>query len=134
MELQVGVKIILRSKENKYLVIFRNNYKPRAGVYWDIPGGRINVGFSLFENLKREVMEETGLEIKNEIKLIYAQDILNKYKDTHVIRLTYVGFADGEVKLSEEHSEYKWLTPEEILKLDPIDQFLKEVLTKFKLD
>ncbi len=134
MELQVGVKILLKNKENEYLVLFRNNYKPQAGVYWDIPGGIINVGFSLLENLKREVMEETGLEIKDEIKLICAQDILNKYKDKHVVRLTYVGFADGNVKLSHEHTEYKWLTLKEILSLDSIDQFLKETLTKFKIE
>ena len=134
MELQVGVKILLKNRDGKYLVLFRNNYKPQAGVYWDIPGGIINTGFSLFENLRREVMEETRLKIKDKVKLIHAQDILKKYKDKHVIRLTYAGFADGKVKLSDEHSEYQWLTLKEILSLNPIDQFLKETISKFKIE
>ena len=128
MELQVGVKILLKNKDGKYLVVLRS---VKDGAYWEIIGGRINLGFSLLENLKREVMEETGLEIKYEPKLITAQDILKPNK--HIVRLTYAGLADGEVKLSDEHTEYKWLSTEEISNLEPIDSYLKEVLAKFDL-
>lgn len=130
MELQVGVKILLKNKDGKYLVVCRSAEKyPEVGAKWDIIGGRINPGFSLIENLKREVAEETGLEITGEPKLITAQDILKT--DKHVVRLTYIGFADGKVKLSEEHTEYKWLSLGELSKLEPIDRYLKEVLEKF---
>lgn len=74
-------------------------------------------------------MEETGLEIKNELKLITVQDIIKE--DKHVVRLTYAGFGDGEVKLSEEHSDYKWLNFEDLLELEPIDSYLKKVLVEF---
>ena len=132
MDLQVGVKILLKNEEGKYLVVRRSNEEyPEIGAEWDIVGGRINAGFSLLENLKREVLEETGLQIKYEPKLIAAQDILKKEK--HVVRLTYLGLADGEVKLSDEHSEYKWLSLKEISKLEPMDLYFKEVLSKFDL-
>lgn len=128
MELQVGVKILLKNKDGKYLVICRSAEKyPEMGPKWGIAGGRINLGFSLMENLAREVLEETGLEITGEPKLITAQDIL-KIAGKHIVRLTYLGFADGEVKLSDEHTEYKWLSLEEISKLEPIDKYFKEVL------
>ena len=134
MELQVGVKILLRNKEGKYLTICRSAEKyPDAGRQWEIAGGRINPGISLMENLKREVMEETGLEITGEPKLITAQDIFRSGKDRHIVRLTYIGEASGEVKLSDEHTEHQWLSLEEMSKLEPIDQFLKEVLNKFDL-
>jgi 8-oxo-dGTP diphosphatase len=130
MELQVGVKILLKNKDGKYLVICRSAEKyPKAGRQWEIAGGRINPGSSLLENLKREVLEEIRLEITSEPKLITAQDILKPEK--HIVRLTYLGFADGEVKLSDEHTEYKWLSLEEISKLEPIDKYFKEVLAKF---
>jgi 8-oxo-dGTP diphosphatase len=130
MELQVGVKIILQNKEGKYLMLFRSSKSnPKVGEYWDTPGGRINVGSSLIENLKREVMEEAGLEVSGEPKLVVAQDIFKT--DKHVVRLTYFGFADGEVKLSEEHSEHKWLSRDEVLNLDPIDKYFKEVFEKY---
>ena len=129
MELQVGVKILLKNKEGKYLVLLRSAIKyPEAGAKWEIAGGRIDPGTILVENLKREVVEETGLMLTGEPKLIDAQDIIRPQK--HIVRLTYSGFADGEVKLSEEHTDYKWLTLEEVKNLDPIDSFLKDSLEK----
>ena len=132
MELQVGVKILLQNKDGKFLVLLRSAEKyPDAGAQWEAVGGRINPGFSLMENLKREVREETGLEITGEPKLIAAQDIVRPHK--HIARLTYTGFADGEVKLSDEHTDFKWLSFPEIKKLYPIDKYLEEVLTKLDL-
>ena len=130
MELQVGVKILLKNEDNKYLVLFRsfNNNPVPHREYWDMPGGRINTGSDLIKNLKREVKEETGLEIIGEVQLVTAQDII---KEQHVVRLVYTGFGAGEVKLSEEHSEYKWLSLEELSKLEPIDSYLKKILIEF---
>ena len=130
MELQVGVKIILQNKEGKYLLLKRNPEKyPETGAKWDIVGGRINIGSSLLENLKREVFEETGLGINSDPKLIAAQDILKI--DKHVVRLTYTGFTEGEVKLSEEHSDFKWISREDVKTLDPIDSYTKSVFDTF---
>lgn len=131
LKLQVGVKVLLKNKDGKYLMLLRSADKyPEAGAQWEIVGGRINPGSTLMENLQREVMEETGLTIKGEPRLITAQDILKTYK--HIVRLNYVGFADGEVKLSKEHTDYRWLTFEEILKLEPLDSYTKKVLENFK--
>jgi 8-oxo-dGTP pyrophosphatase MutT (NUDIX family) len=131
MELQVGVKVILQNSEEKYLAIFRSlASSTKFGQCWDIPGGRIESGSFLMENLKREVMEETGLEIKGEPKLLEAQDIFKKEKGIHVVRLTYVGYADGDVVLSDEHVEYRWVTLEEFRNLEPIDGYIAKVLNK----
>lgn len=131
MNLQVGVKILLKNKEGKYLLVRRSAEKyPEVGAKWDIVGGRIDPGSSLMDNLKREVKEETRLEIIGEPKLIQAQDILKE--DKHVVRLTYIGEADGEVVLSDEHDKYEWLTMEEIEKLEPMDKYFKEVINLIK--
>ncbi|MBI2024450.1 NUDIX hydrolase [Candidatus Giovannonibacteria bacterium] len=129
MILQVGVKIILKNKEGEYLLLRRSAEKyPGIADLWDIPGGRIDPGSSLLDNLKREMMEETGLTLGGEPKLIAAQDIL-KNTNKHVVRLTYIGKADGEVKLdANEHEFYKWFDWEEILKLEDLDMYFKELL------
>lgn len=122
---------MLKNKEGNYLVLLRSAIKyPEAGEQWEIVGGRITPGTSLIENLKREVMEETGLEVYGEPKLIAAQDILKNTK--HIVRLTYIGEGSGDVKISDEHTAFKWLPLTEIIKLEPIDGYLKEVLLKFK--
>src|SRR5438045_4204831 len=98
MELQVGVKIILQNKEGKILLLERNLEKyPEVGKQnrWDIVGGRIDIGVPLLENLKREIFEETKLDLKAEPKLIAAQDIL-RVPGKHVVRLTYTANIEGE--------------------------------------
>src|SRR5262245_33027108 len=108
MELQVGVKVLLKNAEGKFLLIRRSPEK-YASDKWDIPGGRIDPGSELLKNLVREVKEETGLEMTSIPKLIAAQDIMAS-EERHVVRLTYIGSAEGEPQLSDEHTEYKWMS------------------------
>ena len=131
IELKVGVKILLKNKEGKYLLIRRNLKKyPEIKGEWDIVGGRIKKGKSLVENLKREVKEETNLDLKEKPKLITAQDIL-RIPGKHVIRLTYIGNIEGEPKLDmDENIDYKWLSIEEIKEVDDLDIYFKELLSK----
>ncbi len=129
MNLQVGVKILLRNEEGNYLLLQRSKEKYpeiKDRDIWDIPGGRIDIGVSLLENLKREVLEETGLELVGEPKLLSAQDILKE--DKHVVRLTYVGQAKGKVKLSDEHDKYEWFLAEELKTLENLDKYISEII------
>jgi 8-oxo-dGTP diphosphatase len=129
--LQVGVKILLKNKDNQYLLIRRSlvKYPEVASGRWDIVGGRINPGSTLINNLKREILEETALELVGVPKLIAAQDILRK-PGHHVVRLTYIGEAKGEIKLDESENDiYKWYSWEELLNLDDVDAYFKELLS-----
>lgn len=131
MQLKVGVKIILKNSEGKYLLLCRSIKKyPEVGPKWDIPGGRIDAGSTLLENVKREVMEETSLTISSDPKLIAAQDIIRE--EFHTVRLTYTGEADGKVVLSDEHSEFKWVTLDEFKRIEPLDSLVAELIEKIK--
>ncbi len=132
MELQVGVKIILQNKDGKFLLLQRNLEKYpgiKQNDSLDIVGGRINIGTTLLENLKREIFEETKLTLTEEPKLLMAQDILRS--DKHVVRLTYLGQIEGEPVLDEDHSSYMWLSKEELKNKEGLDQYFKEVFTKY---
>ena len=54
------------------------------------------------------------------------------WTDRHVVSLTYTGNANGEVRLSEEHTEYVWYSLEEIKRLDNLDSYFKELLENQK--
>ncbi|MEO8637896.1 MAG: NUDIX domain-containing protein [Candidatus Taylorbacteria bacterium] len=123
--LQVGVKILLKNKENKFLLL-RRSPEIYDSNKWDIPGGRINPGSTLMENLKREVEEETKMQIIGAPKLVSVQDILKK--DMHVTRVTYIGRASGDPVLSKEHVEYKWATLDEMKKLDDLDSYVRKLI------
>ena len=132
MELQVGVKILLRNSEGKYLLVRRSLTKyPEVGDHqWDIVGGRIEPGTPLLTNLKREIKEEVGLDLVNEPRLVAAQDIL-RISGRHVVRLTYVGEIRGEPELDPgEHSEYGWFTLHEMKNLQGLDLYFKDLLAK----
>jgi len=130
MELQVGVKILLKNSDGKFLLVRRNPKKyPEVGPKWDIVGGRINPGTQLMENLKREIKEEVGLDYQGTPKLVAAQDIL-KVAGRHVVRLTYLGQIEGEPIIDEESLEAKWFTANEIKSLttEALDSYFIELL------
>ena len=131
MILQVGVKVFLKNKEGKYLLIRRSPVKyPDVKDAWDIVGGRIDPGSPLLENLRREVREETKLEITSEPRLIAAQDIIPN-AEKHVVRLSYVAETVGEPELDRsENIEYRWFTVEEMKKQEGLDTYVREILDK----
>ncbi|MFH0891083.1 MAG: NUDIX domain-containing protein [Candidatus Liptonbacteria bacterium] len=135
--LQVGVKVLLKNKEGKYLLLRRSPEKyPDVKDPWDIVGGRINIGTPLLENLKREIKEETQLDLIAEPRLVAAQDILRPGKPgqsagRHVVRLTYVAEIEGKPVLDEDHTDYGWFTIEEMKALGgQLDKYFGELLDR----
>jgi 8-oxo-dGTP pyrophosphatase MutT (NUDIX family) len=132
MNLQVGVKAFLRGPDGKFLLVKRSSekYKNTKGT-WDIIGGRIEPGAALLENLKREIKEETQLDLVSEPKLMYAQDIIPEGGERHIVRLSYVADISGEPILDiTENVEYVWLSLDELKKQDDLDVYVKEILEK----
>lgn len=131
MILQVGVKVFLRNEDGKYLLLCRSPIKyPGTNGRWDIVGGRINPGSRLMENLRREVKEETDLNIVGEPILIHAQDIIPN-EEKHVVRLTYAGATTGEPVLdTSENVDHKWLSLEEMRATPDLDVYVREILEK----
>lgn len=133
-KLQVGVKVLLKNKEGKFLLVHRSRNKyPEKENPWDIVGGRINPGETLINNLAREVKEEIGLNLVSEPKLVAAQDILRE-DNVHIVRLTYLGEAEGEVKLDiEENDQHEWFTWTQIESMqDELNKYLQAILIKLK--
>ena len=129
-ELQVGVKVLLKNQEGKFLLLRRNPKKyPEVGAKWDIVGGRIEPGSALLDNLKREIKEETGLELTQEPELIAAQDIL-RVPGRHVVRLTYTANIYCEPKLDGDHTEFQWFTLQKIktLSAQELDVYFRALL------
>lgn len=133
MILQVGVKVLLKNKEGKILTLKRSEEKyGKTNGSWDIVGGRIDSGIGLIENLKREIKEETGLELSSLPRLIAAQDIL--LSERHVVRLTYVGRADGEPVIdASENTAYRWVTFEDLTTEDDLDVYVKQLIASREL-
>ena len=132
MTLQVGVKVVLENADGKILVLLRSGKYETAEGTWDVPGGRIDSASFLLDNLAREVDEETKLTLTSEPVLVGAQDIFfknNQDEDIHIVRLTYVAHTSGEPVLDgTEHTEFRWVSFEELTKLAKLDPYLKMLI------
>ena len=115
-------------KDGKYLMLHRNSNKRMMPNVWMAPGGHREFSEGLFEAARREIIEETGLKIKNiKIKatgVAYLRDLDEKLY-FHFLTADYNG---GKLKQNPEDGELVWLTPEEISKLDNLLEELHEVL------
>lgn len=83
------------------------------GGYWCIPGGSSEIGESFEEALIREIKEETNSLITK--KQYYKSFYYEYNKNLHVRSSYFYGTIEGEIKLDEESTEFKWFTFEEIL-------------------
>ena len=84
---------------------------------WELPGGHIDFGEAVVEGLKREVLEELGVNITVGDPFA-AFSYENKIKGSHSVEIIYFcSFKDpsATVKLkSEDHSECGWFTESEL--------------------
>ncbi len=127
--LQVGVKSVIVSPKGRILMLRTNAaFYGFKVAFWNVPGGRINVGESLTKALAREIQEEVGISRVTSIKLLKAQDIIKP--ELHVVRLTYISRVTSEklVLDPKEHTDYKWVTLDELMKIKPMDPYLKAIL------
>ncbi len=88
---------------------------------WTIPGGHLDYGEHLQDCAKREVKEETGMDVSN-IEFIGIQEsVFSKeyYKEKHMVFVDFCGKAeDNEVVLNDEMQEYQWIDPQDALRLN----------------
>jgi 8-oxo-dGTP pyrophosphatase MutT (NUDIX family) len=105
-------------KDNKFLILKRAKHDTKPGM-WEFPGGKIEDKESVEDCCKREVFEESGLKT-NEIKYIgYSERCSSSSKNLHVIAHHFhCKNFDGDVRLSNEHEDFKWITRKEILSMN----------------
>lgn len=123
----IGVKAIIE-KDNKILFLKRSEKYEHLNNAWDIPGGRINFGEDPKEGLKREIEEETGLQLK-EIKQILDASTVFKNEEKHIVRITYLcTVEEGNTNLSHEHTHMEWIPKEKIKELEYKDALLRKTI------
>ena len=110
MNIKIGVGILIL-KDNKVLLGHRcNNAIDTGGIYepdsWCLPGGKQEYEETILECAKREVKEETNLDIDN-LEVFGADDDIQK--DRHFVTL-YVKASEysGELKVMEPNKQDRW--------------------------
>lgn len=117
-------------KDNHLLLAVKRNENDDLfpGV-WEFPGGHLEDGETLKEGLKRELEEEIGFTDEFDPIITHYYDEI-KEKDgklVHDLEIDFIINVDSSkinVKLSNEHCDYKWVTKDYEL----FDEFIKDKL------
>ena len=117
-------KAIILDKDYKVLFLKRrvslNKKNNKKGL--DLPGGHIREGEKLEDGLKREVKEETQINISN---ISYFK----KLKNQHFFLIKPEDYDFTEITLSHEHEAFFFLDPEEIQEENKYTRIASEALT-----
>jgi 8-oxo-dGTP diphosphatase len=119
--------------KGKILFLLRKDNKPQGNTY-GVPAGKVGQGETPEQALKREVKEETSLDI--EVNNLKFQKTFNVKYDNYNFKFhAYNLYLDDKPKIrinKDEHESYVWCTPKEALKLDLIqdeDNVLKDIFS-----
>lgn len=125
MKTQIVLTGILRDKD-LFLIVKRNENDNLYPGAWEFPGGHLEDGETIKEGLKRELLEEIGFTDEFNPRITHYYDEI-KSKNGKLIYNLEIDFiinvdkSNLEIKLSNEHSEYKWVTKDSKC----LDDFIK---------
>ena len=114
----VAVGAVIEDDKGRILLV--KHKLERAGYWqgkWICPGGRLEFGEGIEEGLKREVKEETNLDVEPVRPLLPFDRIvrLNGRSRLHVIYIDYTArFVGGELEVGSDVGEALWLDKEDI--------------------
>ena len=111
MSAVIDVVAALVSESGRYLVGCRPAGKSQGGK-WEFMGGKIEPGETPEAALARECREELALEIEN---ARVVDSVVHAYPDRTInLMLLECSAKPGSVPRALEHSEIRWVTPEEM--------------------
>jgi 8-oxo-dGTP diphosphatase len=124
-----GTSIIFLNRENKVLLLLRDNKKeiPFPNC-WDIPGGRVEEGETPEDAIKREMLEELELEL-HDPALFKVYELGDRIEHSFWQR---ADFGISKIPL-HEGQRLRWFTQEEIIRMpdDEIAFGFKSILLDF---
>ena len=95
---------------------------------WCLPGGHIDMELDPLKALKRELKEETNLDLQ---KAFPVKTNIYKYSTGLRYRVFFKCTVKGKIKLSHEHDEYKWMSKKDVKNILFRDKELKKIVLKF---
>lgn len=111
MKHAIAVKALIVDS-GRVLLIKRNDDDSHCPEIWEVPGGRLGEGEDPFEGLKREVREETGLEVS-----VGSPLQVHHFTRDDGRPITMMVFAcsleSGELACGGEHSHCEWIPLED---------------------
>ncbi|MBI3236748.1 MAG: NUDIX hydrolase [Chlamydiales bacterium] len=114
---QVEVAAAYVDRDGKILLLQNSSHKSE-GAAWGVPAGKFEEGETPLQAVKRELCEETGLDLPEKDFSSLGALYISKPHVRYVYHLFSVSLIDdASVQFCAEHSAYKWASKEEMEKL-----------------
>lgn len=117
-------------EKNRLLIIKKSSREQIDAGLWVVPGGKVKPDEHITDALKREVLEEVGLEIKSWEWI--GEDVFkvgDKY--FHAPHFVCRVKSTKKITLEKNMEEYRWITKKEMAKYPMPDGFLKQTINVF---
>lgn len=113
MRIRRVAAVVMQNNEGKVLILKRSSEKKMHAGLWNLPSGGVKGRESLERAASREVFEETGIKA-GKLNEGLSMEIPTK---NIVVQITFfeTKVNVSNIRLNDEHSEHKWVTPNEML-------------------
>jgi|SRR3989338_9007256 len=133
-------------KDGKFLIAKRAPHEKVSPNEWTVPGGKLELGdynnrkpdtsfhwYNIFEDLlRREVMEEVALSIKN-INYLTSLAFIRPDGVPVIVASFFADYAGGDVKLCPDLTEYAWVDTKEAKSYALIEGIYEELVMLDKI-
>jgi len=120
---------LIFNQEGKIFMMKSHKWKNK----YVIPGGHVELGEKIEDALKREIKEETGLEIFNIVSIGFQEFIYSAgfWKKKHFILFDFACKTNStKVRLNSEGQDFVWVTIQEALNL-PVEPYTIKAIKEF---
>jgi 8-oxo-dGTP diphosphatase len=95
------------------LLLIQRAQEPNKG-FWSHPGGRIELGETVFQTITREVREEAGIEIEPlEVFQVYdwiIRDDDGRVRLHYLVNYVRARYLSGEPRAGSDAADLRWVT------------------------
>ena len=121
------VRGVIKNNNEEILIVKRHPKSKTAPEMWELPGGKVEDGEYFTKALVREIKEEVNLDC--EVGDL-CEAVQNDYSNKRTVQLyMHLDNVNGDVKISEEHTEFMWASIDMLKSLE-ISTSLKKMLEK----
>ena len=121
------VRGVIKNNNEEILIVKRNPKSKTDPEMWELPGGKVEDGEYFTKALVREIKEEVNLDC--EVGDL-CEAVQNDYSNKRTVQLyMHLDNVNGDVKISEEHTEFMWASIDMLKSLE-ISTSLKKMLEK----
>lgn len=122
---KITTAFLLVVKDGRALIVKRSSRVRNSGL-WGLPGGHIDKGETPKQAVRRECLEEIGLD--PQVKVVQKFKVQRRRGRSLVFLTRSKRAASWGIVLNDEHTEYKWVRPRwlkrNMNKLHPALKFL----------